>query len=79
MQIYDGIFLVYTLGTLPSPSNSLYWYLSANISGGYSFYNKTGSFVYGGPYGPKGEPLPPPHPLKTVSYTHLTLPTKRIV
>ena len=66
MQIY-GIFLVYTLWTPSPPQNLtklLYWYLSANISGGYSFYNKTGSFVSGGPYGPKGEPLPPPHPLK---------------
>ena len=35
--------------------NSFFWYLSANLSGGYSFYKTTGSFVSGGSYGPKVE------------------------
>ena len=54
-----GDFPIIHLGDLPPLKiwqNSLYWYLSANLSGGYKFYNKTVSFVSGGPYGPKGEP-----------------------
>ena len=60
-QILDttnGIFLLH-LGDPPPLKiwqNSLCWYLSANLSGGYLFHNKTVSFVSGGPYGPKGEP-----------------------
>ena len=46
--------------------NSLCWYLSANLSGGYLFV------LYGGPYGPKGEPPPG---IYNGIYTGIYLPT----
>ena len=44
---------------------------------GYSFYNKIGSFVSGGPYGPKREPPVPPWKSKKSLYTGIYLPTFR--
>ena len=52
-----GTFLEKTMKT-PPPSKCDKTILQPTLQEG------TGSFVSGGPYGPKGEPLPPPHPLK---------------